>query len=160
MAQMPARSRTQRPTWMISDCLAMDAPSFMRPDRTCQQTRDRPRRLSGWHDERSFPVRGARPQVPSCLVPVHLHVDLETGAERTAKDGEPQLFSSSNSQRPRVQRGRALHDGASLRMLPFIRLTIAEARSMGEISPAPIQQRRDQGVRSSTVLMQPCLPAL
>lgn len=58
--------------------------------------------LSGWHfDERAFPVRGARPQVPSASSR-YLHVDLETGAERAAKDDELQLFNLGNNQRPRV----------------------------------------------------------
>ena len=48
--------------------------------------------LSGWHyDERAFPVRGPRPQIPA-TTPRYMIVDIESRTEREASEVESQIL--------------------------------------------------------------------
>jgi hypothetical protein len=54
--------------------------------------------LSGWrYDERAFPVRGGRPQVPATSSR-YIVVDIETGAERAATEVESRVFGVGEDQ--------------------------------------------------------------
>src|SRR3546814_1041118 len=58
--------------------------------------------LTGWrYDQRAFPVRGARPQVPAASTKFVLK-DIESGRERAATDDEAHELASSDESQPRA----------------------------------------------------------
>lgn len=69
-----------------------------RPDIPMQRRRIDLEGLSGWrYDERAFPIRGGRPQVPTTSSQ-YLVVDVNTGAERAATEAESRIFGVGEDQ--------------------------------------------------------------
>src|SRR3546814_296501 len=73
-----------------------------RPDIPNEERRIDLEGLSGWRfDERAFPVRGGRPQVPATSSR-YIVVDVETAAERVATEKESRAFGAGQEQLPRA----------------------------------------------------------
>lgn len=104
-----ARQITKSGTDVDDFRLSADGNSLIystRPDIPAQGHRIDLEGLSGWlYDERAFPVRGPRPQVPETPTH-HFVVDIETGSERAATEEEIRAFGGGQDQ-PRRATGPA-----------------------------------------------------